>query len=315
VNPSGRRIIALLDLAQKEKVLAYCKIAEVSGALLTLKDLVELLAIDASEEELEESISSDELLSSKVFVESGLVLLRHPGSDRGRAKEAAEKEDERRRRAIANLEAAKGFARLLSKDTVFVAVAGTNSYLSAAVNDDIDFYCITKTDGMWVFMLMSLVLSRVFSTLRRLTPQFDFSFVMDEKTAKEELMIPKGALYARDTLNARVISGSDAYRTILENASWMRSFFPTLYERRSAEVGSREGRHLSGKKGSKVVNMWLFLTLGSYVALRAWILNRKLAKQGRTDAIFKTWIGPGRLEYESRRYVELGKLYQGLEKR
>jgi hypothetical protein len=305
----------LLDQAQKEKVLGYCKIAEVSGALLTLKDLVELLGIEASEEELEESISSDELLSSKVFVESGLVLLRHPGSDRVSAKEAAEKEDERRRRAVANLEAARGFARLLSKDTVFVAVAGTNSYLSAAVNDDIDFYCITKTDGMWAFMLMSLFLSRVFSTVRRLTPQFDFSFVMDEKTAKEELSIPKGALYARDTLNAKVILGSNAYRTILENAGWMRSYFPTLYQRRLAEVGSEGGRNPPAKKGSRIVNTWLFHTLGSYVALRAWILNRKLAKEGRTDAIFKTWIGPGRLEYAARRYADLEKMYQGLEKR
>jgi hypothetical protein len=300
---------------QKEKVLAYCRIAEVSGALLTLKDLVELLAIDATEEELEESILSDESLSSQVFIESGLVLLRHPGSDRGSVREAAEEEGRRRRRAMANLEAARVFARLLRKDTIFVAVAGTNSYLSAAVNDDIDFYCITQTDGMWVFMLMSLVLSRVFSSLRKLTPQFDFSFVMDEKTAKEELSRPKAALYARDTLNARVISGSDAYRTILENAFWMKSYFPTLYERRLRELGSGEGRNPSGKKGSRILNSWLFITLGSYVALRAWALNRKLAKQGRSDAIFRTWIGPGRLEYESRRYLELGKMYQGLEKR
>ena len=305
----------MLDPSQKEEVLAYSKIAEASGGLLTLKDLVELLGIDATEEELEENISSDKLLSSQVFVESGLVLLKHPGSDRVSAREAAEEEDRRRRRAMANVEAAKAFARLLGKDTVFVAVAGTNSYLSAAVGDDIDFYCITKTDGMWAFMLKSLLLSRVFSSRGRSTPPFDFSFVMDEKTAKDELSRPKGALYARDTLNARVISGSDAYRTILENALWMKSFFPTLYERRLAEVGSREGRHLPGKKGYRIVNSWLFLTLGSYVALRAWVMNRKLAKQGRTEAIFKTWIGPGRLEYSSRRYLELGKMYQDLEKR
>src|SRR5713101_5662092 len=207
VKPSGRRTIALLDQAQKEEVLAYSKIAEASGGLLTLKDLVELLAIDTTEEELEESISSDESLSSKVFIESGLVLLRHPGSDRGSAREAAEEEDRRRRRAVANVEAARAFARLLGKDTIFVAVAGTNSYLSAAVGDDIDFYCITKTDGMWAFMLKSLILSRVFSSLRRPNPPFDFSFVMDEKSANEELVRPKGALYARDTLNAKVISG------------------------------------------------------------------------------------------------------------
>jgi len=305
----------LLDQTQKDDMLAYSKIAEASGGLLTLKDLAELLGIDATEKELEESICSDESLSSKVFIESGLVLIRHPGSDRGSAREAAEEEERRRSRAMANVEAARAFARLLSKDTVFVAVAGTNSYLSAAVSDDIDFYCITKTDGMWAFMLKSLILSRVFSLLGRPTPPFDFSFVMDEKRANEELSRPKGALYARDTLNARVISGSDAYRTILENASWMKSYFPTLYERRLAEVGSREGRDLPGRRGSRIMNSWLFLTLGSYVALRAWILNRNLAKQGRTDAIFKTWIGPGRLEYASRRYDELGKMYQGLEKR
>jgi hypothetical protein len=315
VGQSGRRGVALLSEAQREAVLAYCKIAAASGAPVSLKDLVELLPIDATAEELEESISSDESLASKVFVESGQVVLKSPGSDVGIARKAVEEASKRRRRALANVEAAKVFARMFDKDAVFVAVAGTNSYLSAAEGDDIDFYCITKTHGMWAFMLKSLILSRVCSLVRKTTPPFCCSFVMDEKKATEEVSRPKGALYARDTLTAMVISGSGAYRSLLEHAPWMRSYFPTVYERRLGEADEVEGPDPVAKEGSKVLNMWLFLTLGSYVHLRAWVMNRKLARQGKSEAVFKTWIGPGRLEYASRRYVELGKMYQDLEKR
>ena len=305
----------MLSEEQREAILTYSKIASRSGALLSLKDLVELLAIEATEEELEKSISSDESLAAKVFVESGRVLPRQPGFDQGTAREATEEEVRRRDRAIANVEAGRVFARLLGKDAVFVAVAGTNSYLSASVGDDIDFYCITKTDGMWAFMLKSLILSRISSLVRRDGPPFCFSFVLDEKRANEELGRPKNALYARDALTAKVISSSVAYRRILENASWMRSYFPNAYDRRLGEASLRKNPNPAAERGSSVINSLLFITLGSYVSLRAWILNRRLAKQGRADAIFKTTIGPGHLEYASRRYLELGKMYQALEKR
>jgi len=305
----------LLDEAQREAVVEYCKVAAASGAALSIKDLVDLLAIDATEEGLEESIASDESLASKVFVESGLVMLISPGSDRAAAREAIKEAERRRSRAIANIEAARVFARLFSKDAIFVAVAGTNSYLSAVEGDDIDYYCITKTDGMWAFMLKALILSRIRSMVSGITPPFCFSYVMDEKLARNEPRRPKTAVHARDTLTAKVISGDSFYHVLLENASWMRSYFPTIYDRRLSETDPGQDNHPPAKKGSHVMNSWLFLTLGSYLGLKAWILNRKLSKWGRSDAIFKTWIEPGRLEYASRRYVELGKMYQALEKR
>jgi hypothetical protein len=304
-----------LDDGQREAVLGYCKIAASSGALLSIEDLVELLGIDATEEELERGISSDGSLASKVYVESGLVALISPGSDRGAAKKTVEEAEKRRSRALANIEAAKSFSTLFSRDTIFVAVAGTNSYLSAAEGDDIDFYCITKTDGMWAFMLKALLLSRVRSLSRRGAPPFCFSYVMDERQVRDEPNIPKTAVHARDTLTAKVISGEATYRAILENASWMRSYFPAVYEHRLREAGSRKGPYPSSGKGSRIINEWLFATLGSFLALKAWTLNRRLAKQGKSSAVFKTWIEPGRLEYASRRYLELGKMYQALEKR
>jgi len=315
VGQGGRQGVAFLpDEGQREAVLAYCKIAAASGALLSIKDLVELLAIDATEEELQEGIASDESLSSKVFVESGLVALISPGSDRATARQAIEEGLRRRRRAISNIEAARVFARLFRKDAIFVAVAGTNSYLSVAEGDDIDYYCITKTDGMWAFMLKALLLSRIRSIVRRDAPPLCFSYVMDERQVRDESR-PKTAVHARDTLTAKVISGEATYHAILEREQWMRSYFPVIYDRRMRETGSRLGQNPPAARGSHAVNSWLFLTLGSYLGLKARILNRKLAKQGRRGAVFQTWIEPGRLEYASRRYVELGKMYQTLEKR
>ena len=207
VGQGGRRGVAfLLSEGQREAVLAYCKIAAASGALLSIRDLVELLAIDATEEELQEGIASDESLSSKVYVESGLVALMSPGADVASAREAIEEGQRRRRRAISNIEAARVFARLFSKDAIFVAVAGTNSYLSVAEGDDIDYYCITRTDGMWAFMLKALLLSRVRSTIGRETPPFCFSYVMDERQVKDVSSRPMTAVHARDTLTSKVIS-------------------------------------------------------------------------------------------------------------
>lgn len=304
-----------LDDARREAVVGYCKIAAMSGALLSLEDLVQLLAMDATEEELGLAISSDEALASKVYVESGLVALVGPGSDRAAARRAIEEADKRRRRALANIEAAKAFSRLFVKETMFVAVAGTNSYLSAAETDDIDFYCITKTDGIWAFMLKALLLSRVCSLTRRSAPPFCFSYVMDKRQAIDHPTSPMTAVHARDTLTAKIISGDPAYHAVLESSPWMRSFFPAIYDRRLRESGSRAGPYPSSERRSRVVNLWLFHTIGPYLALKAWVLNRKLAKRGKRDSVFKAWIEPGRLEYASRRYEEVGKMYQALEKR
>ncbi len=93
----------------------------------------------------------------------------------------------------------------------------------------------------------------------------------------------------------------------------MRTYFPSLYDRRLKETDSNPPMAVG--KGSRTLNLLIFFTLGSYVSLKAWILNRKLVKWGRDDEVFVTKIGPDRLEYSSRGYAELGKMYQPLQKR
>ncbi|HUI01589.1 MAG TPA: hypothetical protein VLX56_08170 [Nitrososphaerales archaeon] len=318
MNPEAvkRQGTVSLSWAQREAVLFYCRTAAASGAALILRDLVELLPLDVTEGELEEAISKDDFLASRVLVESGLVLLKQPGSDQETVQKALDEAEERRRRAIANVEAGMRFSRFFSEGMAFVAIAGTNSYLSARPDDDIDYYVVTRTDGMWAFMLKALILSRIASKTDKPAHQpFCFSFVMDERRWREEFGRQRTALSARDTLTAKVFSGYDAYLSILENAPWMRSYFPKFYDRRLAEAEANAKANRSRRRGSRVVNEFLYLTLGSYVHLRAWVMNRRLAKAGKTDAVFKTWIGPDRLEYASRRYVELGKMYQALPSR
>jgi hypothetical protein len=319
IGQGGQDDVALsLDDAQREAVVGYCRIAAVSGAPLAIDDLVGLLAIDATEEELERSIGTDEWLASRVYVEGGLMALVAPGSDRESARKAIEEAERRRRRALSNIEAAKAFSRLFRRDTIFTAVAGTNSYLSAADTDDIDYYCITETDRMWPFMLKALMLSRIRTLADRSAPPFCFSYVMDKRQAIDDPGSPKTAVRARDTLTAKLISGDATYHAVLEGSPWMRAFFPAIYERRLRETGTMDETYPSSGSGSRVfnlINLWLFHTIGPYLALKAWVLNRRLAKQGKQDSVFQTWIEPGRLEYASRRYSELGKMYQALETR
>ena len=307
--------VSSFDESQREAILGYTRIAASSGALLSLKDLAELLAVGASEEELRSSILSDPWVSARVALEADHLVLRPEGLEGRTAQQAAAEEQTRRARALANLEEARRFSRYFVRDSFFVAVAGTTSYLSAAASDDIDFFCVTRTDGMWAFMLKVLILSRVSSFVNRGAPPFCFSFVLDERQAREELGAPKTALYARDALTAKLISGDAAYHALIENATWMSSFFPAVYKRRLGEATSGQGPRPSSFRGSKTLNAFLLATLGSYVGLRAWVLNRKLTKEGKHDAVFKTRLGPGFLEYASRHYLELGKMYQALGKR
>lgn len=309
VKSAGQRRMALLQDKDREAILAFCKIAEASGALLSLRDLGELLGSESSEDELAKGISDDRSLSQKVEIAAGRVVLKREGMSADSLRAIIEEDERRRERATANLAAARSFSRFLGDDALFVAVGGTNSYLSAAENDDIDFYCITKTDGMWIFMLKALLLARVYNIFGRVRVPFCFSFVMDENKAIQELTTPKGGLYARDSLNAKVISGAPEYRRILEKASWMRSYFPAVFDRALRDLGPSDGASGPGERGSRAINLFLFVTVGSYVALRAWLTNRRLAKWRKPDAVFKAWVEPGRLEYAARRYLQLGKMY------
>ncbi len=302
---------------QEREIETFCHIAKENGAVISLRELIELAAIDASEHELASAFHQDSKLGSKFLLESGYVLERLP-VDGEASRQAVEEEVRRRERARANLRSASRFGTALKKGTVLVSVSGANSFLSARENEDIDFFCVTKTNGMWSFMLKALILARIHRVANREVPELCFSVVMDEKWAAEAFSRRQPSIFARDALTAKVIGGTSAYHSLLEDASWMEDYFPAFYRMRLRETAAQQGQappeRVRSREGSVFLNAFLYHTLGRFLRMKSWTLNRKLTKAGWHSAVFATRIGAGHFIYESNRYRNLRKMYGDLEK-
>ncbi len=141
--------VALTERQERE-IEAFCQIARENGAAISLRELIELAAIDANEHELAMAFHSDSKLRSKFLLESGYVLERLSAVE-GSWQRMVEEEERRRERGRENLKRASRFGQVLLNGTVLVSVSGANAYLSAREDEDIDFFCVTKTNGMWTF--------------------------------------------------------------------------------------------------------------------------------------------------------------------
>jgi hypothetical protein len=308
--------IALTE-KQAREIQAFCQIARENGAMISLRELIELAAIEASEQELASAFHSDSKLRSKFLLESGYVLERLPVVE-GTARETVEEEDTRRERARTNLKSASRFGMALLRGTLLVSVSGANSYLSAREDEDIDFFCVTKTNGMWPFMLKALILARIHRLANREVPELCFSCIMDERWARQAFRARQHPIFARDALTATVIGGTTTYHALLEEAPWMGKYFPAFYRMRLRETDPDGGRRFrngtAGREGSAILNSFIYHTLGSFLRLKSWALNRRLTKAAWHSSIFATRVGMGYYIYESNRYRKLRKMYGELEK-
>jgi len=141
---------------------------------------------------------------------------------------------------------------------------------------------------------------------------------MDERWATQEFGKRQPPIFARDALTAKVIGGSSAYHALLEEAPWMGDYFPAFYNMRLGETRSRgrqpPRREAAEKEGSVLLNSFLYHTLGVFLRMKSWTLNRRLTKAGWHSAVFVTRLGPGHYIYESNRYRKLRKMYGEIEK-
>jgi hypothetical protein len=300
---------------QTREIEALCQIARENGAAISLRELIGLAAIDASEHELEGAFLSDSNMRSRFLLESGFVLERSLVAEKG-ALQIVEEERRRRARASANLMKAWRFGKMLTKGAVFVSVSGANSYLVARDNEDIDYFCVTRTNGMWRFILKTLILARIHRLANKDVPELCFSCIMDEKWAIQAFMARQPPIFARDALAAKVIGGNGAYHGLLSQASWMEDYFPAHYRTRLRETGLDEherSRSDGTERGSSaILNSFLFHILGSFLRTKSWALNRKLTKAERYSSIFNAKIGTGHFIYESNKYRNLRAIYEEL---
>lgn len=301
---------------QERDIEALCEIAKENGAAVTLRELIGLAAIDASEPELATVFGSHARLSSRFLLESGYVLERSAVGD-GKKGQAIEEERRKRERAQENLRRAGRFGAALARGTLVVSVSGGNSYLSAEEDEDIDFFCVTKTDGLWPFILKALILARVHRLANREVPELCFSCTMDERRARQEFRMRQHPIFARDALTARVIAGGAAYHSLLEEAAWMETYFPSFYDMRLRETAPESGaarrQRDRARPASAVLNSLLYHTIGSFLRMKAWALNRRLTKAAWHSSIFETRVDKGYYVFESNRYRSLRRLYGGAE--
>ena len=301
---------------QAREIEVFCQIARENGAVISLRELIGLAAIDASEPEVATAFSSDTKLSSKFLLESGYVLEKLP-VEYETPRQTVEEEERRRERAWANLRKADRFGRSLISGTVVLSVSGANSFLSAMEDEDIDFFCVTRTNGLWPFLLKALILARIHRLSTSDVPELCFSCIMDEEWARKEFSSKQKPIFARDALTAKVIGGKVALDALIEEAEWMKDYFPTFYRMRLRETSPEDRRSFRDeaekRRAPSVLNYLVYLTLGSFLKMKSWALNRKFTKAARHSAIFTTKIGPGHYIYESNRYRKLRRMYGELE--
>ncbi|MGD0718713.1 MAG: hypothetical protein ABSA15_03940 [Thermoplasmata archaeon] len=189
-----------------------------------------------------------------------------------------------------------------------VAVTGSVAYGSAEREDDLDFLVVTRRGAVW-FFLASLFL------LRRLRPVSSnpagphhscFNYVVDDAQLIRDYATPRGFLFAREALTAKVLAGEDFYRGVLGSSAWLEQEAPRLLTR-WREDGGFPAPPTSERAPwpVRLLNVPLFFAVGTYLQLTGLVRNHRLVRAGLPDRSFRTTTVPGRLTYSSQLFRRL----------
>jgi hypothetical protein len=290
-----------------ERISLFCEVARSQGSIISLRELLPLLPERIAENDLAEVIGSVPYLSSRFEVRDGYVAekLGMPEGDRAFLSGV-----DSRLVARSNLRYASQFISLLhSIPFSVVAVSGSTSYNSASRSKDLDLFCVAPVGRMWLSVVGSLLLDRVFSLFHRSSPQVCFSCVLSEDFAESAFSEAQGPLFARDALQTKVFRGSRKYASLIRQARWMSSYYPQAYVALSKSEAPIPVSRNKPTVFWRVVNRYLFLTAGRYVEFKAWLLNRKLLGFRKENDVFTIRHSEDHLIYESRRYADLRLRY------
>jgi hypothetical protein len=301
------------SLSEKNEadIRLFCKVASENGSTVSLKEILFLTSLDATERELELALQNSSL-SEEYDVYLGSVKQKGVLS----FEDIQTQTEDRRVRAESNIDYAKRFARLLRGPRV-LSISGSTSYRSVSKDDDLDFFCIARKDTMWIFLSKALLLARAFRASSKDSPWICLSYVMDEDYALREFTSPKDGLFARDALSTIVLRGEHLYNRILLKSSWMKFFFPKMYSHRTrdTEDDSRTVGKGTTSPAERIFNLFLYRIVGNYIGLKSYLLNRKFAKENSQSRSFVLKIGKDHCIYESLSYLRLRRIYSGFERK
>jgi hypothetical protein len=298
------------EISRVELLLA---IAREKRSPLSTKDLEELTSLLPTGCDLGSIWDQIPTLGSRYELQAGLLIEKQASG--GQALSETLEANQRRARAEKYIECAREFSVLSGKRWIRVfSVAGSTSYSTASEYDDIDIFCVTERDSLWIYLTKALLLARIFKLVRSKSPRFCFSCVLDEEYARRLFASPNDALFARDALTAHVLQGSLFYDGLLRKGQWLSDYFPKLHRLRKAQhLETLEETGLTRPTvARRALNHFLFLAVGSYVRLKSNLLNRKLRKTGQLNSFFTIISGCDHCIFESQRYQKLRRIYSEL---
>ncbi len=295
--------------ALRERIRTLVGIAAENRSTMSPEELQVLLppAAFANADAIAQFIQDDRVLRVELIVADREVAPRAaPGLITGRK--------EQRRLTDQRLRQADVFAASLercSPGLELMAISGSVAYGGTKVDDDIDFYIVTRADGLWITLLIAMGLARLHRLRRPETPVFCFNRLEEADGCRARFRNSGEPLFAREALSLRVLRGAGFYRNLLESAPWMERWFPALYRKRVDETGAPgAARAAHGSPLWRAANATAFLVLGPYLWAMGAIRNRRLRREGRTQAVFRTVVEPKFCAYESRKYDHLDDEYR-----
>jgi len=290
-----------LDTRTLTKANLFCEVADLNGSSLTIDDLADLLSMEADAPGLRALLEGSQSETGYRII-SGYIL--KEGSRLG-------PEDMLRRRGVAAeyISSALKVSRFIrGGDARLVAISGSTAYGSVGPLDDLDFFCVTSEHCAWLFITRSLLLLRIMRVFSSGFERVCLSCVMDEGYAESVFGKPQGALFSRDALTTIVLSGGGVYSKLLQMGIWMRDYFPRIYDRRTASAATPvDGPRASLVK--RLLNSYLYHTVGRYIMLKSYIKNRKLALSGSRGMTFAARMGEDHCIFESERYLRMKRMY------
>jgi hypothetical protein len=308
----------VLTSVEEKNIDILCEVARSNGDVLSLQDLIGLASLRTDEKELQDALLRSKFLSEKYIVADGAIIAPKYHSNQNFLR----KKGDRRARALYNTNSGRGFSSFFNRDKYLrlMSISGSTSYLSAAEGDDLDFFCITSDNYLWIFIAKALLLARIYRLRNEKAPVFCFSYVLAESRARDNFRSQRDGLQARDTLSAIVLHGEDYYRDLLRGNPWLSTFFPLKYEQR---LRGTTPNHMAGDSKisspkreqvhSKILNFFLYVIVGNYIRTKSYLTNKRL-KSSYGGRIFRAVIEKDRHVFESDSYLELRRVYASYEK-
>lgn len=243
--------------------------------------------------------SVDEMVrDGRILEQNGQLTL--PGMDH-----LFDQTTERRAAAQRRLEYGSAFLAGMTRlcpEILMSGISGSVSYGGAARGDDVDILLVTRRDMLWCVLRKLLLQARRLRRERPDMPVLCLSYCVDEDTFWKEAREHRSRLFARDFLRLKTISGQSLYTRVLSECTWMREFYPVVFEeRRSANVEDAP-THAAPGKGWNMID---YLAVGGYLKLAAAIRNARFSLRGADSRRFRAVIREDRCIYESVKWKRL----------